>query len=261
MVQLLFSRSKVRSLSSVPEMMVFFAKTRSLLNNQCFWFQVGDRRQEDLLREVAGRGQLQVAPRPHVSKAISVFPALKHMSRIFRHSSNPVSGFSMMEQVRLFAVWPMENWLGSSWNHMQGLTTVRESHSPALEQGPLSHIIQFSAFFLPLSTKRRISGNLFTGLNSPLPPEAAMKRDHATMAPPFLTSLYVNRWPEILRFADKGTKKVENCQDTKEWTRMESCHFSDNCQAVGAVRGKKVLTSMYIQAGESPPLCLQGFSV
>ena len=37
------------------------------------------------------------------------FLALKHESRIFRHSSNPVCGFSTMEQVRLCAVWPMEN--------------------------------------------------------------------------------------------------------------------------------------------------------
>ena len=29
-------------------------------------------------------------------------------------SSDHVSGFSMMEQVRLCAVWPMENWLGTS---------------------------------------------------------------------------------------------------------------------------------------------------
>ena len=44
---------------------------------------------------------------------------------------------SMMEQVRLCAIWPMENWLGSSLNQIQGWTTVRESYSPALEQGPL----------------------------------------------------------------------------------------------------------------------------
>ena len=31
-----------------------------------------------------------------------------HTSSIFRQSSNPVSGFSMMEQVRLCAVWPTE---------------------------------------------------------------------------------------------------------------------------------------------------------
>ena len=53
--------------------------------------------------------------------------ALKHKSRISGQSSNPVCGFSMMEQVRLCAVWPMENWLGSSLNQMQGWTTVRES--------------------------------------------------------------------------------------------------------------------------------------
>ena len=39
---------------------------------------------------------------------------LKHSSRISRQSSSPVCGFSMMKQVRLCAVWPMENWLGSS---------------------------------------------------------------------------------------------------------------------------------------------------
>ena len=59
---------------------------------------------------------------------------LKHDSSIFRQSSNPVCGFSMMEQVRLCAVNPLENWLGSSMNHIQGSTTVRESYSPALEQ-------------------------------------------------------------------------------------------------------------------------------
>ena len=31
--------------------------------------------------------------------------ALKHKSRILGHSSNPVCGFSMIEQVRLCAVW------------------------------------------------------------------------------------------------------------------------------------------------------------
>ena len=35
---------------------------------------------------------------------------LKHASSIFRQSSNPVCGFSRMEQVRLCAVWPMA-WL------------------------------------------------------------------------------------------------------------------------------------------------------
>ena len=48
----------------------------------------------------------------------------------------------MMEQVRLCAVWPMENWLGSSLNHIQGWTTVRESYSHALEQGPLPHRVR-----------------------------------------------------------------------------------------------------------------------
>ena len=46
----------------------------------------------------------------------------------------------MMEQVRLCAVWPTENWLGSSMNHIQGWTTVRESYSRALEQGPLVRV-------------------------------------------------------------------------------------------------------------------------
>ena len=46
----------------------------------------------------------------------SEFLALKHESRILGHSSNPVSGFSMIELVRLCDVWPMENWLGFSLN-------------------------------------------------------------------------------------------------------------------------------------------------
>ena len=48
-----------------------------------------------------------------------------------------------MEQVRLGAVWPVENRLGSSLNHIQGWTTVRESYSPALEQGPPIFTVQF----------------------------------------------------------------------------------------------------------------------
>ena len=66
------------------------------------------------------------------------FLALKHESRILGHSTNSVCGFSMMAQVRLCAVWPMENWLGSSLEQIQGWTTVRESYSRALEPGPLT---------------------------------------------------------------------------------------------------------------------------
>ena len=65
--------------------------------------------------------------------------ALKHKGRILGHSSDLVCGFSMMEQVRLCSVWPMENWCGSSLNQIQGWTTVRESYSRALEQEPLIH--------------------------------------------------------------------------------------------------------------------------
>ena len=45
--------------------------------------------------------------------------ALKHESKIFSQSSNLVCGFSMMEQVRLCAVWPTQNFIGSSMSHMQ----------------------------------------------------------------------------------------------------------------------------------------------
>ena len=43
----------------------------------------------------------------------------------------------MVEQVRLCAVWPTEIWLGSSLNQILGWTTVLESYSHVLEQGPL----------------------------------------------------------------------------------------------------------------------------
>ena len=65
------------------------------------------------------------------------FLALKHNSRILGYSSNPVCGNSMMKHVRVCAVLPMENWLGSSWNQIQGGTAVRESYYRALEQGTL----------------------------------------------------------------------------------------------------------------------------
>ena len=44
---------------------------------------------------------------------------LKHACSILKLSCNPVCGFSIMEQVRFCAVWPMENWRGSSMNHIQ----------------------------------------------------------------------------------------------------------------------------------------------
>ena len=65
------------------------------------------------------------------------FLALKHKRLILGHLWKPVCGFSMMGPVSICAVWPTENWLGSSLNKIQGWTTVRESYSPALEQGPL----------------------------------------------------------------------------------------------------------------------------
>ena len=58
--------------------------------------------------------------------------ALKHESRILGQSSNPVCGFSVMEQVRLCTVWTMENWLGYSLNQIQGFTTVRKSYPRTL---------------------------------------------------------------------------------------------------------------------------------
>ena len=62
----------------------------------------------------------------------SEFLALKLESMILGHSSNPVCGFSMLELVRLSAFWPMENWLDSSFNQIQGWSTVQESYSRAL---------------------------------------------------------------------------------------------------------------------------------
>ena len=60
------------------------------------------------------------------------FLALNHNSRILGQPSNPVCGFSVMEQVILCAVLPTENWLSSSLNQIQGWTTVQESYSRAI---------------------------------------------------------------------------------------------------------------------------------
>ena len=68
----------------------------------------------------------------------------------------------MTEQVRLCALWPMENWLGSSLNQIQGWTAVCQSYSRALEQGPL----------LQMELDRDGSA-IRTGLGPPAPPRAA----------------------------------------------------------------------------------------
>ena len=57
---------------------------------------------------------------------------INHVCSILGHSSNPVCGFSMMEQVRLCAAWPMENWLGSSMTQIQSWMTVWECCRHAL---------------------------------------------------------------------------------------------------------------------------------
>ena len=78
----------------------FPRRSRHLRNN--FWVLV-----TDWLSEHCHPRLLSPSPLPE-------FLAIKHESRIGRHSSNPVCCFSMMEQVRICAVWPTENWLGSS---------------------------------------------------------------------------------------------------------------------------------------------------
>ena len=69
------------------------------------------------------------SPFPLLSSFLSLreFLALKHESRILGHSSNPVCGFFMMEQVRLCAVWSMENWLGSSLLQIKGFFEAIEA--------------------------------------------------------------------------------------------------------------------------------------
>ena len=117
--------------------------------------------------------------------------ALKHESRILGHSSNPVCGFSMMEQVRLCAVWPVENWLGSSWHQIQGWTTVRESFSCASEQGPLLAIHPLCGRGSPPRTHARPVLELISGLILTLGPSRRVGRDKeptVTQAPTFIPS-------------------------------------------------------------------------
>ena len=83
----------------------------------------------------------------HLSyKTWSDFLFLKHACSILRQSSNPVCGFSMMERVRLCAVWPTENWLGSSMNHIQGWMIVLECCRHALEKGCLDVVHSLGIF-------------------------------------------------------------------------------------------------------------------
>ena len=58
----------------------------------------------------------------------------------------------MKDQVRLCAVWPMENWFGSPLNQIQGCTTDRESYSCVLEQGPLLQSIIIPNSIITLNT-------------------------------------------------------------------------------------------------------------
>ena len=75
-----------------------------------------------------------------------------------------------MEQVRLCAVWPTENWLGSSMNQVQGWKTVLICYCHALETGCLSAINSWESIIVKknqlFAIKNRfsvISDSLFFG--------------------------------------------------------------------------------------------------
>ena len=138
--------------------------------------------------------------------------ALKHESRILGHSSNPVCGFSMMEQVRLRAVWPMENWLASSLNLIQGWTTVRESYSHALEQWPLLLASQWPTcqltFFswVAWSAQRKLESR---------PP--APSRHHVFV-------VFSLRALQLNPLFNCSTRRLYRGWTSKEWTYLSSFH-------------------------------------
>ena len=71
---------------------------------------------------------------------------LKHACSTLRQSC----GFSMMEQVRLRAVWPMENWLASPMNHMSHclrmlLSCFRKRTSDIKSEKPGWYGVRFSS--------------------------------------------------------------------------------------------------------------------
>ena len=87
-------------------------------------------------------------PRQQLARLPAEFLALKHESRIIGHSSCLACGFSMMEQVRLCAVWPTENWLGSSLNQIQSSlliwsTDIRSTRLYGQFWAGPNHIAQF----------------------------------------------------------------------------------------------------------------------
>ena len=128
------SQSNSQPASGTENVMIFL---RNELNTQQIIFansaRIWQRYRTPRLEEKKEDDRLALS-QLHIVCCLPDFLALNHKSRILGHSSNPVCGFSIMEQVRLCAVWLME---GSSLNHIQGWTTVRESYSRALEQGPL----------------------------------------------------------------------------------------------------------------------------
>ena len=63
------------------------------------------------------RMTMTLRPKAHNAHARPDFLFLKHDSSFLRQAYNPVCGFSMMEQVRLCAVWPTGElaWLFQGW--------------------------------------------------------------------------------------------------------------------------------------------------
>ena len=82
--------------------------------------------------------------------------ALKHESKVLGHSSNPVCGFSMMEQFRLCAVWPMD-WLFLEPDHCPRilLSCFRARTSGVKLIPGIGHILKFVDFLVVLQLIQR----------------------------------------------------------------------------------------------------------
>ena len=86
--------------------------------------------------------------------------ALKHESRIFRSAIQHY----MMEQVRLCAVWPFENWPALLRNTYKAGRVIGISHYPAYESGCLRETSRCAFFQRPL----RVYDLLWNFASSPL---------------------------------------------------------------------------------------------
>ena len=135
-----------------------------------------------------------------------------------------------MGQVRLCAVWPTENWLGSSMNHIQGWKAVWICYWHALEKGCLLVKMHYGSYILQIQnsysngrwTSCKMSASLLT-----------TEHEHSC------TYLHTSRWAAPTRIYPRSAECPVSFYTVPFLTDFRPRTGSDLCKCTCLRRGKE----------------------